>query len=247
MHFLNRFVAQMQGRNKSNSRHPYSTFLSVLLLFTAFLLFLLVSLSLPIIKPIYLFSVRSTTRTANLSLAQELRFGVWGACAVSALNQPSLLNNHAPCIGPARDFTVPPSIANLVGVPPAVLSAVSSALFVVLALHPVVTGISFLNFITAWFISSHAFAIFALVISIVNALAGTVTLAIDLAIVLVARAQHKKSNNLDFELVIGNGLWMMVAALACVWVAVVVISSRACLCFGSSHHHTHYSSDTNHY
>lgn len=85
MYFLNRFVAQMQGRNKSNSRHPCSTFLSVLLLFTAFLLFLLVSLSLPIIKPIYLFSVRSTTRTANLSLAQELRFGVWGACAVRSV------------------------------------------------------------------------------------------------------------------------------------------------------------------
>jgi hypothetical protein len=134
-----------------------------------------------------------------------------------------------------------------VGAPPAVLSAVSSVLFVVLALHPVVAGLSFLNFITAWFIFSHPFAIFALVVSIVNALTGTVTLAIDLVIVLVARAQLEKLNNLDFELVIGNGLWMMVAALVCVWLAVIVISSRACLCFGYSHHHTHHSSDSDRY
>jgi hypothetical protein len=247
MQFLNCFVAQIHGGHKSAPRHRCSTFLSVVLLFTAFLLFLLVSLSLPIIKPIYLFSVKSaTTRTEDLSLAQELRFGVWGVCAVSALAQPSLINNRAQCIGPTLDFTVPPSIADLVGVPPTVLSAVSSALFVVLVLHPIVTGLSFLNFITAWFVSSHAFAIFALVVSIVNALAGTVTLAIDLAIVLVARAQLEELNNLDFELVIGNGLWMMVAALACIWIAVIVISSRACLCFGHSRR-THSSSSFDHY
>jgi len=53
------------------------------LLFSAFILFLLVSLSLTIIKSIHLLVLRSTVQSdLELSLATELKFGVWGVCTV---------------------------------------------------------------------------------------------------------------------------------------------------------------------
>lgn len=52
------------------------------LLFVAFLLSLLVSVSLPIVKPVYLLRVSSNTSDLVPSpIATELRFGVWGFCA----------------------------------------------------------------------------------------------------------------------------------------------------------------------
>jgi hypothetical protein len=48
----------------------------------AFILLLLVGLSLPIIKPVYLVSLNANTRSLiPTDIATELRFGVWGVCA----------------------------------------------------------------------------------------------------------------------------------------------------------------------
>lgn len=56
--------------------------ISFLCLLGAFILMLLVALSLPIIKAIYLLEVQAvTTDQPATSIATELRFGVWGVCA----------------------------------------------------------------------------------------------------------------------------------------------------------------------
>ena len=70
--------------HKTLRRYRVVSVLSAFFLFVAFLLLLLVALSLPVIKPIYLLSLQSTTSLAaqSLSVASELRFGVWGVCAV---------------------------------------------------------------------------------------------------------------------------------------------------------------------
>lgn len=53
-----------------------------LLLFVSFLLFLLVALSLPIIKDIYLLTLQATVNLnqPTTSIGTELRFGIWGVC-----------------------------------------------------------------------------------------------------------------------------------------------------------------------
>jgi hypothetical protein len=73
-------------------RYKVVTLLSAGLLFSAFLLLLLVALSLPITKTIYLLSVKSTTAVAQeqLTLATELRFGVWGVCATRCVHHSLL-------------------------------------------------------------------------------------------------------------------------------------------------------------
>ena len=63
-------------------KHPVISIVTSSLLLTDFLFFLLVALSVPIIKSIYLLSLDSITSGEPVtSVATRLRFGVWGMCA----------------------------------------------------------------------------------------------------------------------------------------------------------------------
>ena len=63
--------------------YRYISLAAFLLLLVAFILFLLVALSLPIIKGIFLLEVIATLdpNQPATSIANTLRFGVWGLCA----------------------------------------------------------------------------------------------------------------------------------------------------------------------
>ncbi|KAJ3575272.1 hypothetical protein NP233_g1199 [Leucocoprinus birnbaumii] len=203
------------------------------LLFLSFLLLLLVGLSLPIIKPIYLVVFKSVTNAGPItSVATQLRFGVWGLCAFSNLNLPSVLNNNGFCLGPRLGYEVPSAVQSLIGVSNDVVNAVEVSLRVVLVLHPVAAGLAFVAFITSLFLASHAVSILTLFISIVAALLVTIVFGIDLALVLVARNQVKNLEDLNFEVDFGNGVWMVLAALILIWVSVILLSARACYCCG---------------
>lgn len=74
----------MHTRIQQQQRRRHAIFLSTVsvFLFVAFVLLLLVALSMPIIKPVYLLSLVSTTPDLEAtSIATEVRFGVWGYCA----------------------------------------------------------------------------------------------------------------------------------------------------------------------
>lgn len=66
--------------HRRNKRHATIT---GFFLFTAFLFFLLVALSLPIIKSIYVLEIKGKTSSTQpeTDVATRLRFGVWGFCA----------------------------------------------------------------------------------------------------------------------------------------------------------------------
>lgn len=68
--------------HKPLRHHRIVSGVSFLLLFAAFVLYLLVALSLPIIKGIYLLELKATVapNQPNTSIGSELRFGVWGVC-----------------------------------------------------------------------------------------------------------------------------------------------------------------------
>jgi hypothetical protein len=65
---------------------------NVLVLFVAFLFLLLVSVSLPITKSIYLLSMTANVdpRLPLTSVATNLRFGVWGFCAFRCVRMTSI-------------------------------------------------------------------------------------------------------------------------------------------------------------
>ena len=53
----------------------------IFLLLAAFVPLLLVAISLPILKPIYILALQTTAQVQTTTVATELRFGVWGVCA----------------------------------------------------------------------------------------------------------------------------------------------------------------------
>jgi len=218
------------------------SYICIGLLFTAFLLSLLVGLSLPITKPIYLlrfYSVR--TGQPDTSIATDLRFGVWGVCANSVLDEPTIFSDNGQCYGPQLGYVVPDSIIALTGISTSLVDAVLKGLLVILVLHPIAAGLSFVTLISSLFLASHPLSILALVLAIITALVSSVVFAVDLALVIVAKNEVSQLEDLQFAIQWGNAPWMGLAAVILTWLAVVALSARACYCFGVRrlHHHHH--------
>jgi hypothetical protein len=73
-------------------RHRVLSISSFVLHLTAFVLLLLVGLSLTIIKAIYLLALKANGNRIATSLATELRFGVWGVCASRSVHSALFLS-----------------------------------------------------------------------------------------------------------------------------------------------------------
>jgi len=150
------------------------------------------------------------------------------------VNYSNLATNPEECFGPKLGYNVPDYIANAVGLSPTLLAVVQKALLVVLVLHPIVAVLVLLNFIVALFLGYHAIAILALIFTILSSIVATVALGIDLGLVLAAKAELAKFSNVQFEIIFGNGVWMIVTAVALCWLAVIALSARSCYCLGVS-------------
>ncbi|KAG6920033.1 hypothetical protein DXG01_010101 [Tephrocybe rancida] len=197
----------MKAHHRPLARHRFVSSVAFILLFGAFILLLLVAVSLPILKPVYLLSVKSTlTGQVPTNIATELRFGVWGVCASSVLDQPTWLTNNGECFGPMLGYDIPQNLTDLAGVSPTIVQAVEHGLLFVLVLHPIAAGFSFLGFIASCFLASHGLAIFALVVTILAVIVGTVVLAIDLALVIIVRNKVIDEIPYNFEVLFGPGV-----------------------------------------
>ncbi|KAJ3575273.1 hypothetical protein NP233_g1198 [Leucocoprinus birnbaumii] len=206
-------------------------------LLTSCILLLLVGLSLPIIKSIYIIKVQSTANIGPpTTVATQLRFGVWGVCAYSDLEQPTPLGENGLCFGPMLGYVVPPEITSLIGLSPDIINAVEVSLRVILVLHPVAAGLALITFFTSLFLASHAVSIFTLFLAVVAALLATVVFGIDLALVLIVKNALKNllNLNLKFDVAFGGGVWMVLVGVILLWTSVCLLSARACYCCGIS-------------
>jgi hypothetical protein len=91
------------------------------------------------------------------------------------------------CVGPRLGYSLsdPINIASFIG-QPTLTATVEKALTVILVLHPICAGLAFTLFVLSW-IKNHATGIVALINAILLAIVGSVSLAIDLALVVVAK------------------------------------------------------------
>jgi hypothetical protein len=205
---------------------------SASLLFVSFLFFLLVGLSLPIIQGIYIVSVKSTTTGQPVtSLATELRFGVWGVCAISQYNDPHFVPECSP---EQLGYTIPDNIISLVGVAPNIITAVLQALFVLLVLHLVAAALSFIALFFSLFLAVHALSVVALICTIISALLSSIVVAADIAIVVLVRQNIGLLHGFHFAVDFGPAVWLALVALICTWAAMVLLSARSCYCCGIS-------------
>lgn len=75
-------------------------------------------------------------------------------------------------------------------------------------------------------------AIINLIVAILTVIVTSIVLAIDAALVGIARAKLVDLTTLHFTVVPGPGLWMVLVATVLTWLAVITISARACYCCG---------------
>ncbi|KIP03724.1 hypothetical protein PHLGIDRAFT_227246 [Phlebiopsis gigantea 11061_1 CR5-6] len=226
----------------STQRFRGASIAAFLLLLAAFVLYLLAALSLPIIKPIYLLQINFATPADQppTSVATNLRFGVWGFCASSVLDLPTVLTNDGRCTAPRLGYDVPADVLTLLGFPQQVAQALLEGLTVLLVLHPVAAGVALAALPPALFLR-HTFAtVLALVVAVIGALVGSVVLAADIALVVVADHKLRQALGDLLSVSFGDAVWMIVAAVACSWLSVIFLSAIACRCCGIRRKHGWY-------
>jgi len=146
----------------------------------------------------------------------------------------ALSNNHGTgkCFGPKLGYDVPDQFAEAIKVSPAIIQVVQKGLIAILILHPIAAGLATLSFISSLFLTSHAFSIVSLIITIVTALVSSIVLAVDIALVVVADSRVENLGDLRVNVSFGNAVWMILVAVALTWGAVISLSARACYCLG---------------
>lgn len=105
--------------------------------------------------------------------------------------------------------TYPAVFQQLLGLSPTLVGAFLKGLEILLVLHPVSASLSFLTFIQAMFLGHHWVSICALIMALLTALVSSVTLAADLALIIVAKSKVKDLTIAQFEVNFGNGVWMV--------------------------------------
>lgn len=104
---------------------------------------------------------------------------------------------------------------------------------VILILHPVAAGLSLIGFCFSVFLGSHDIAILTLIVAVVTGIAAAVVFAIDLALVIIVKNEIN-TNLASYHIQVdwGNAVWMVLTAVVLTWIAVILLSARACYCCG---------------
>lgn len=199
------------------AKHFEISIAACVILFISFLLFLLVALSVPIIKSIYILSIDFTTDQSPSPTATHLQFGVWGVCAYS------VLPGFTYCYGPTLGYTIPETILDYIGNTDLV-DAIVEGLTVLLVLHPVCAALSFLCMFTSLFLESHAACIISLIIAVLLLILAAVVFAADLALVLVA--QTKVPELSGFMYTVNWGPAWIVLRPSCIFIVLSIFFSK---------------------
>jgi len=208
------------------------------LLFVAFLLLLLATLSVPIIKTIFLFRLTAAGSSGLLdsSVSTSVVFGVWGYCT-SGVDVSIVGINHdtaAVCSRRHLGYTFDSTVEKVLHVS-GLENDISHALTGVLALHPVVVALTFVTFLISLFMlrrgpngTSRLPSLLALGLGLFTAFLTTVVFLIDCILVAVTRKHlHKDSDGL-ITLTWGNAVWMVLVAAILLWIANVGSCAGVC-------------------
>jgi hypothetical protein len=218
----------VKPHHKPLHAHRFISLASCVFLFVAFLLMLLVGLSLPIIKSIYILQIFSTNASQPATtIATKLNFGVWGVCAVSEIS-----TEPAQCFGPMLGYTIPPEIASLVGLSTSIINTLETSILVFLIIHIVSACFTLLAVVTSLFLASHAISIFSLVLTILSLILGVIVFALDVVLVVAARSEVPNLSSFNFGVGFGNGIWLVLVSLCCTFIGMIFLSARVCYCCG---------------
>ncbi|CDO72850.1 hypothetical protein BN946_scf185002.g35 [Trametes cinnabarina] len=208
-------------------------------LFVAFFLLLLVSLSLPIIKSIFLFRLAADASASLLDSSANgaVRFGVWGYC-ISAITVEVVgidRETAGKCSSPQLGYQFDSDIANALHVSD-LTNAISRTLSAVLVLHPLACAATLVALVTSLFITrrqapdtvSRPAVLSTLGIALFAAVIATISFLLD--VIFVAAVHHRVDKEADGVLHLnwGNAVWLSLGATIALWCAIVSDSAGIC-------------------
>ncbi|KAF9532270.1 actin cortical patch SUR7/pH-response regulator pali [Crepidotus variabilis] len=201
--------------------------------FIAFILLLLVSLSAPIIKSIYLFKLSAIVSAGSSVFSAkangQVDFGVWGYCvsaitvAVAGINR----NTAAQCSPKHLGYTFDSTVAHALNADEIehVISKTSTA---ALVLHPIAAALAFLTLLSSLFIlrrgsngTSRLPSFCTLGVGLVATILTTIIFLIDVILVAVVRKRVKNVSDGALSLNWGNAVWLTLGATVALWLAML--------------------------
>jgi len=208
------------------------------LLFIAFLLLLLVSLSIPVTKTIYLFQLLANVSSGLLKsgVSGSVKFGVWGYC-FSGVDVSVLGSQHdtaAECSKAKLGYTFDQTLGNALHVS-GLENLISRALTVALVLNPVACALTFLALIVSLGMArrgssgaSRVASLFTLAVGILAGLITSIIFFIDIGLVASVRSKVKNDTSGDLQLNWGNAVWMVLGAALAIWASLIGACAGVC-------------------
>jgi len=201
---------------------------TVLLLLAAFILLLLISLSTPIIKSIYLLKLVVDSTGLGFTANGNLRAGVWGYC-VSGLRVSVLGINRASASGCTKaklGYRIDNAVARALGLDDD-LDRISKTITAVLVLHPIACGFSFVALVLALLAArpsrgtTRFSTLLTLIASLLAALVSTAVFIVDIILVAVVRSKVKDASDGNVDPKWGNAVWMALGAAVALWLSLL--------------------------
>lgn len=129
-------------------------------------------------------------------------------------------------------YTLSEQILSLAGNYEPVAKVVLKALTVLLIFHPIVAALSMIGMFASLWIASHSMLIFSLIVTILNAILSAFVLAVDIALVAVAKNEVSQLTEYNLSISFGNGVWMVLVGVIMSWLGMILLSVPVCGCCG---------------
>jgi len=202
-------------------------FIVPFLVFAAFLLLLLVSLSVPIIKTIWVLNIVASLQTglANTGISGGVKFGLWGYCVsdISASVFGFDQTRAGYCSRKKLGYDLDEQLLDTLGLDD-LNDILSRGLTFVLVLHPIACGLAFLALIFAIMLAfrpARLASAMALIFSVLAAIVATVAFAIDVALTTIAKNKIRDATDGNLKVTYGAVPWMTLGAMVALWAATV--------------------------
>ncbi|KAG9226397.1 hypothetical protein CCMSSC00406_0003276 [Pleurotus cornucopiae] len=221
-------------------------FVAPVFLLIAFILLLLVSVSVPVVYTINLFGIGVNTggRFANAGVNGYVTFGVWGYCIDRMNMQFGGFNRglYGDCSHPGVGYYFDPWVANALRVNPFYFeNTISHSVTSALVMHVLAAILTFFTMAISVFMvvkrgsagTARAPSLCTLILGVLAGLFTTVCFLIDVIFVAVVRDRIRDLSNDVLYVEYGNGVWMTLVAAILIWIGMVGACCGIFSCGGS--------------
>jgi len=207
-----------------------------LLLFIAFLLLLLVSVSVPIIKTIYLFNLilSFSSSLLNSSVGASAKFGAWGYC-YSGVDVNLVGSQHqtdTSCSKVHLGYTFDETIGNALHIS-GYEKLISRTLTAALVLHPIACGLTFLALLVSLSVcrrgswgASRMASLLVLAFGSLAGLIATIVFFVDIGLVRSVGSAINDATDGDLQLRWGNAVWLTLGAALAIWASLIGVCAN---------------------